>query len=331
MISVRTPFRLPIGGGGTDLPSYYSKHEGLLLTATINKYMIININISALVNKIRVAYSETENVDIENIEEIRHDIVRETLKYLNYRSRIDITSMADLPAGTGMGSSSSFTVGLLHALMILQGKNFSKKELADLACKIEINKCHKPIGKQDQYASAFGGINLLCIDKKGKVNVSKVNLEPEIIHELEYRLLLFYTGIRRDANKILAEQSRKASEDSLDTATSMHMIKDIGKNIHKALINGDIDLFGNLLNEHWNIKRRISNKMTNQQINKWYRLAQMNGALGGKIMGAGGGGVFLFCVKTGERKKLRQVMEKERLRFLDFRFDWEGSKLLVNF
>ena len=331
MISVRTPFRLPIGGGGTDLPAYYSEHGGLLLTATINKYMIVNVNISALVEKIRVSYSKTENVEIGEIEKIQHDIVRETLKYFKYQSKIDITSMADLPAGTGMGSSSSFTVGLLHAVMTLEGKNFSKKELADLACEIEINKCNKPIGKQDQYAAAFGGINLLRIDRNGNVDVTKINLESEIIHELECRFMLFFTGIERDANKILIEQSKKALGNALDAVSAMHMIKDIGKEIYYALLKGDIDLVGHLLNEHWNTKKRISNKVSDPFIDKWYETALSNGAIGGKIMGAGGGGLFLFCVKPNERKNLRSVLESKGLRYLDFRFDWEGSKLLVNF
>lgn len=331
MISVRTPFRLPLGGGGTDLPSYYQNYGGEVLTAAIDKYMIININVSAIVEKIRISYSKTENIEVNELEKINHDIVRESLKYFNYRKRIDITSMADLPAGTGMGSSSSFTVGLLHALSILNHGNLSKHELAELACEIEINRCKKPIGKQDQYAAAFGGINLIKINKIGKVEISNVVLDSEIVHELEYRLMLFYTGIERDANLLLSEQSRKAGADEIEAIEAMHMIKEIGTKIYKELLCGNIDSIGVLLNEHWRVKKRISTRMTNSKIDHWYDLARKNGAIGGKIMGAGGGGFFLFCVEPNMRKNLRHALEKEGLRFMDFKFDWEGSKLIVNY
>ncbi len=212
MIVVRTPFRLPLGGGGTDLPSYYSKYGGFLITAAINKYMFINLNVPAIVDKIRISYSKTETVKVTEISRIQHDIVREALKYLNIDHPLEISSMADLSAGTGMGSSSSYTVGLLRALNAMMHRQIQVKDLAEEACKVEIDLIGKPIGKQDQYAAAFGGIIQLEIDQEGNVKVTPLNLDHEIIYELENRLLMFYTDMERDANEILGEQSRKLRE-----------------------------------------------------------------------------------------------------------------------
>jgi len=331
MIVVRTPFRLPLGGGGTDLPSYYKKNEGFLITAAINKYMYININQPAIVNKIKLNYSQVEIVDIDDISSIRHDIVRETLKYLKIKRPIEIGSMADLSAGTGMGSSSSYTVGLLKGLNQMLRRYISIHDLAEEACKIEIDLCGKPIGKQDQYAAAYGGIIQLEIDQLGDVTVKPLNLDHEVIYELENRLLMFYTDIQRDANKILAEQSNKAEVSEKIVLESMNQIKEIGYSVKKALIEDDIDKFGKLLHEHWTVKKRISNKMSNPDIDRWYNLGLKNGALGGKIMGAGGGGFLLLCVKNGSRKHLRKTMEDAGLKYMDFRFDFEGAKIMGNF
>lgn len=345
MIVVRTPFRLPLGGGGTDLPSYYKKYEGFLVTAAINKYMFININLPAIIDKIKINYSKTEVVGVGEVDKIEHNIVRETLRYLKLNRPIEIHSMADLSGGTGMGSSSSFTVGLLKALNLMLRRYVSVQVLAEEACKIEIDLIGKPIGKQDQYAAAYGGIIQLEIDQLGNVNVTPLHLDHEIVYELENRLLMFYTDIERDADKILAEEGEKIARgargvdtvtkkekiDGSDTAVhGMHKIKEIGKEVKKVLEKGDVDQFGKLLNEHWQVKRALSSQMTNQQIDKWYEIAMANGALGGKIMGAGGGGFFLFCVGNGKRKHLRRTLEIAGLRYMDFKFDWEGSKELVN-
>lgn len=331
MIVVRTPFRLPMGGGGTDLPSYYKKNEGFLITAAINKYMYININQPAIVNKIKLNYSKVEILNVDDVNSIRHDIVRETLKYLKVRRPIEIGSMADLSAGTGMGSSSSYTVGLLQGLNQMLRRYISVHDLAEEACKIEIDLCGKPIGKQDQYAAAYGGIIQLEIDQLGDVTVTPLNLDHEVIYELENRLLMFYTDIQRDANKILSEQINKAEIDEKIVLESMNHIKEIGYNVKKALTEDDIDKFGELLHEHWTVKKRISNKMSNPDIDQWYNLGLKNGALGGKIMGAGGGGFLLFCVKNGNRKHLRRTMENAGLKYMDFRFDFEGAKVMGNF
>lgn len=281
MIIIRAPFRLPLGGGGTDLPSYYHKYEGSLITAAINKYMFININEPAIVNKIKVNYTKVEIVDVNEVENIKHDIVRETLKYLKIKKPIEIFSMADLSAGTGMGSSSSYTVALLKGLNTLIRRDIPLHELAEEACKIEIDLIGKPIGKQDQYVAAYGGIIQLEINRLGDVKVTPINLDHEIIYEIENRLMMFYTNIERDANIVLTDQSNKAKIDEKIAISSMHKIKEIGLNIKQALIVGDIDNFGTLLHEHWLTKKKISDKMSNGNIDSWYELGLKNGALGG--------------------------------------------------
>jgi|SaaInlLV_10m_DNA_2_1039722.scaffolds.fasta_scaffold01113_6 D-glycero-alpha-D-manno-heptose-7-phosphate kinase len=352
MIISKTPFRLPLGGGGTDLPAYYSQFGGSLITAAINKYMYININQPAIFDKIKIAYNKVELVEPEKIELIKHEIVRETLKYFNIRKPLEIHSMADLPAGTGMGSSSSYTVCLLKSLNAFIRRDITIQELAEEACKIEIDLIGKPIGKQDQYIASFGGIIQMDIEKNGNVTVTPLKLDPEIIHELEHRLLIFYTNIERDANEILQEQSDKIalaepaqtlrddfSKKSLrasgadakhTTVQAMHTIKEIGKEIKSALQNGDITAFGKLIHEHWLTKKSVSTKMSNPDIDKWYNTALQNGALGGKIMGAGGGGFLLLCAKQGQRQQLKTAMGNMGLKFMDFKFDFEGAKVLVN-
>lgn len=343
MIVARAPFRLPIGGGGTDLPSYYRHHEGFLITAAINKYMYININEPAVFNKIKINYSKTEIVSTEEIDQIQHEIVRETLKWMNIRNPLEISSMADLSAGTGMGSSSTYTVGLLRALHTMKRQHISLQELAEEACKVEIDLIGKPIGKQDQYAATFGGIIELRIDRNGKVQVTPLPLHQETIYELEHRLMLFSTHIERDANVILGEQSRKvdsasqkqsnASEDRQQQTAAleaMHHIKAIGMEMRDALLDDKLDRIGELMHEHWLCKKQISTKMSSPQIDAWYELAMQNGATGGKIMGAGGGGLFVFFVKNPDRRRLRQVLEGAGLKYMDFKFDFEGVKILAN-
>ena len=337
MILTRAPFRLPLGGGGSDLPSYYKEFEGFLITAAINKYMYISINEPAVIDKIKINYSSVEIVSPNEINQIKHDIVREALKYLKMYYPLEISSMADLAAGTGMGSSSAYTVALLKALNQIKRRYLSIDELAEEACKVEIDLIGKPIGKQDQYASAYGGIIQMEIDNLGHVIVTPLELEQEVVFELENRLLMFYTNINRDATSLLASQNQKITEsktkkktDKLSAIEAMHRIKKIGYHVKQTLIDGDVDAFGQLLHEHWTVKKSISTHMSNPQIDNWYDLAMRNGALGGKIMGAGGGGFLLLCVKNGKRKLLRKAMEDAGLRYMDFRFDWEGVKTLVN-
>jgi D-glycero-alpha-D-manno-heptose-7-phosphate kinase len=329
MIIVKIPFRLPLGGGGTDLPAYYKNWECQLLTATINKFMYVSINKPIAGNAIKLYYKYTESVDPSAVGSIKHDIIRETLKLYYVDFPLEIGSMAEIDAQTGMGSSSAFTVALLAGLNALKHIYFSPMELAELACHIEMDLVGKPIGKQDQYATALGGINQLNIDKKGKVTVNPLILSDDVILEIENRLVMFVTPITRDANVILGEQSQKISSGANnETNLCMHEIKRIGIQIKDALISGDMDLFGNLLNEHWITKKKVSKEMSNVFIDRWYDLAMANGALGGKIMGAGGGGLFLFCVENGKRKQLRKAMEAEGLKNMDFRFEFNGVKIL---
>lgn len=333
MIIVRAPFRLPLGGGGTDIPTYYKKYEGSLITAAINKYMFVNINEPSIFNKIKLTYNKIEIVNLDEIENINHEIVRETLKYLKINKSIEIHSMADLNTengGTGMGSSSAYTVALLKGLNTMLKRYISLQEIAEEACKIEIELCKKPIGKQDQYATTFGGIIELNIDKLGKVNVTPLNIKQETIYELENRLMMFYTGINRDTNQILSEQNQKLKINENLVTESMHNIKKIGYEIKNSLLDDDIDSFGYLLNEHWIEKKKLSNQISSSKIDEWYKIGIQNGAIGGKIMGAGGGGFLLLCTKNGNRKNLREIMEKEGLKYMNFKFDFEGVKVLAN-
>ena len=330
MIITRTPFRIPLGGGGTDLPSYYSNHGGALITAAINKYMYININEPAVGNTIRINYSKTEEVPLDCVYTIEHEIVRETLKYLDICRPLEISSMADLSAGTGMGSSSSYTVGLLKGLNQMLRRHIPLQNLAEEACKIEIHLIGKPIGKQDQYAATFGGIIKMDIDKLGRVSCSPMELEQEVIYEMENRMLMFYTGIQRDANVILQEQSDKTKVSKSVALEAMHKIKEIGLDIQKNMVSGNLDKVGKLIHAHWMTKKKISTKMSDSNIDSWYELGMQNGGLGGKIMGAGGGGFMLFFVKKGSRKKLRSAMEAAGLKYMDFRFDYDGVKTMAN-
>lgn len=332
MIISRTPFRLPLGGGGTDLPSYYREHKGFLVTAALGLHMNICMNEPVMLNQIKINYSRTECVDLENIHQIQHEVVRETLKYLNWKKPLEISSMADIAAGTGLGSSSSYTVGLLNGLNSLLRRHISVQELAEEACRVEMELIGKPVGKQDQYAAAFGGIIALDIDRTGKVIVERLSLEKEFLAELQHRLMIFYTNIQRDANEILAEQQvqilKKNNQHSLE---AMHKIKQIGFEVKEALKNGDIEALGQLFHEHWLEKKRISSKMSSSRIDEWYELALQNGAIGGKVMGAGGGGFFVFCCEQGKRQALRTALEAAGLKYAQCTFDFEGSKIMGNF
>jgi D-glycero-alpha-D-manno-heptose-7-phosphate kinase len=324
MIITRIPFRLPLAGGGTDLPSFCSKHGAFLVTASINKYMYVSINEPQTSDKIKIYYAFTERVS--SVSEIKHNIIRESLKYHNIDHPIEIGSMADIDAGTGMGSSSAFTVGLLSGLNALRNRHLSPAELAEEACSIEIEKVGKPIGKQDQYAVALGGINRLIIDTSGKVTVTRIDLDPETIRQLENRLLIFYTGITRSADEILSEENKKIEA----SADHMEFIKTLAYDIEESLLSGDIDSFGKCLHSHWSAKRSISKSMTSGVIDNYFRGAMNNGAIGGKIMGAGGGGFMLLCCEDGKRSVLKEAMLRRGLKYMDWRFEFDGCKLLTN-
>lgn len=324
MIITKIPFRIPLGGGGTDLPSYYSQFGGSLVTASINKYMYVSVNEPKTSDEIKVYYKFTETVN--HTWEINHDIIRECLKLHNIDRPIEIGSMADIEAQTGMGSSSVFTVGLLLALNTLLKKPVSALDLAEQACDVEIYRVGKPIGKQDQYAASVGGINHLEINRFGNVIVLPLNLTEDTIFDLESRLMMFYTGQTRDANAILGSQGKEIKGNKTEF---MHRIKEIGEKSKEALLNSNIDLFGRLLHEHWMTKKQFSN-MSSELIDDWYQVALINGALGGKIMGAGGGGFILICAGREARKDIKTALVNRGLRYMDFRFEFSGAKVITN-
>lgn len=328
MIITRTPFRVTLGGGGTDLPAYYEKYGGFVFSAGIDKYMFISVNRPIVDDLVRLKYSKTEIV--EHIDQLRHDIAREALRMMGIERAIEIDSLADIPAGTGLGSSSCYAVGLLHALHTLKRDSISLQELSEEACKLEIEILGKPIGKQDQYMAAFGGLTVLDIARDGKVKVRAANMSTEAIDTLNRNMLMFYLQTSRDANEILAEQTKGAKEEKKDVLESMHYIKEIGYKILEAAERGTIDDIGRLFDEHWQYKKKISSKMSNPRFDEIYEKAKATGALGGKISGAGGGGFFTVYVPK-DHEKFREAMKQLGLREMRYRFDFEGSKVLMNF
>ena len=327
MIVTRTPFRIPLGGGGTDLPGYYQHHGGSLVTAAINKYVYITVN-ARFEPSLRVSYSRTEIVD--HPDQLEHPIVRECLKLLGLERNLEIVSIADLPANTGMGSSSSFTVGLLQALHAYKREHPSAQTLAEEAFHVEVERIGEPIGKQDQYAAAFGGITSLEIERDGTVRVTPLPVHDYAVESFEGAVSLYYTGIQRAAREVLSEQNARATVSDIDVTNAMHAIREIGTRVAEALEAGDIERFGELLHEHWETKKRISTKMSNPDIDGWYELARTQGATGGKVMGAGGGGFFMFCAPNGHKRGIRQALLDEGLQELRYTLDFEGSKVLVN-
>ena len=328
MIITRTPFRFTLGGGGTDLPSYYEKYGGFIFAAAINKYMFINLNRPILDSLIRVKYSKSETVN--HRDELQHDIVKEALRMTGIENSIEIASMADVPAGTGLGSSSSYAVGLLSGLHAMKKEAVAIQELAEEACDLEINRLGKPIGKQDQYMAAFGGLRVLEIDKGGMVKVRSVRIEDSTFDELNRNLLMFYTNTSRSANRILSEQSQGALEDKKNVIESLHVIKEIGYKVVEAAESGNITDIGLLFDKHWKYKKSMSAEISNNWLDEMYEYALQNGALGGKITGAGGGGFFVFYVEKGHTK-FREAMKKMNLREMKYRFEEDGTTVLVNF
>ncbi len=328
MIITRTPFRIPLGGGGTDLPNYYSRHEGFVLGASINRYVYITVTRRPLDELFWISYSQVEATD--HLEEIQHGLVRESLRLLGLGGGIEIHAIAEISSGTGMGSSGSFTVGLLNALHSYMRRSVTMHDLAEAAYQIEVERLKHPSGKQDQYMAAFGGITCLFFNQDGQVRVEPLRLTSETLEELEKNLSLFYTGIRRDSEKVLSEQSSGAAKDSGAVVESMHEIKRIGFETRDALMRGDLRQFGELLHEHWEVKQRISQHVSSSWLNECYADARAAGTLGGKIIGAGGGGFFLFYC-DGNKRELRERMTKRGLRELPFRFDFSGSRVIGNF
>lgn len=328
MIISRAPVRISLGGGGTDLQSYYSKYGGFLIAGAIDKYLFISAN-KRFYDSIRLSYSQTEIVN--SISEIKHAIFREALSFIKPPNGggIELVSIADVPANCGLGSSSSFTVALLNALHAYNREYISQQQLAEEACTIEIEKLQQPIGKQDQYISAFGGITTLTFEKNGRVMVEPIKMKDDAIDELERNILLYYTGIERSASDILKEQNEKSKNDEAAVIESLHQIKKIGYETKRAFESGNLERFGELLDVHWNNKKQLSKNISNPFIDSCYEMARKNGAIGGKIMGAGGGGFFMFYVPE-KHEKFTRAMKEKGLKPMRFRFDFEGSKVLVN-
>jgi len=327
MIITKTPFRITLGGGGTDLPSYYSKYGGFIFSASINKYMFISVNQPVLDDLIRIRHDKVETA--KNIDDIQHEIAREALRVMKIKKNIEITSMSDIAAGTGLGSSSCYAVGLINSLCCLKKKRTSPKLLADKACNLEIEILKKPVGKQDQYMAAYGGLTILNIDKQGKVRVRKANISENTLRELNKNLLAFYTNRTRSSTIILGDQGKNIRNNRGNVVNSMHAIKEIGYKILKAAESGNISKIGLLFDEHWQNKKKTSGKISNPAFNKIYNIAKDNGALGGKISGAGGGGFFVFYVEKNHNKFVK-LMEKMGLDQMKYGFNFEGSKLLIN-
>ena len=325
MIIARSPLRVTLGGGGTDLPSYYEKFGGFLIAAAINRYVYITIH-ETFVNYLIAKYSKMEKV--KKVEDIKHPIIREAIKMLDIDCAYwEMSSMADIPAGTGLGSSGSFTTALLKALHTYKRNSIHPKELAEQACYIEINKLGEPIGKQDQYIAAYGGVTCFEFAKNGKVKAYPLKIDKEILYDLEDNLLLFSTGFSRAASSILKEQHSKSKRNDPEMIRNLHFIKELGIQSKKALEKGDLRKFGDLMNVHWEYKKRRSGLISNPKIDKWHNLAMQNGAVGGKLIGAGGGGFLMFY--ADDKVKLRHAMMEAGLEEVRFRFDFEGTKLII--
>jgi len=328
MIITRTPFRFTLGGGGTDLPSYYEKRGGFILAAGIDKYMFINVNRPIVDDLIRVKYSRSETV--ERRDELQHDIAREAMAMMGIDNALEIVSMADIPAGTGLGSSSCYAVGLLQALAGLKGEHLPLQALAERACELEIGRLGKPIGKQDQYMAALGGIRVLDIAPNGTVTVRNASIDSAALEDLNRNLLAFYTRTSRSADEILRAQSRAAREDKKGVVENLDLIKEIGLQILGALERGDLSRIGPLFDEHWARKKELAPGISNPWLDQVYAAARQSGALGGKISGAGGGGFFLFYCEEGH-KELRATMAGMGLREMRYRFEFEGTKVIADF
>ena len=321
MIIIRSPLRISIGGGGTDIPSYYKEKESFFISAAINKYVYVTIT-KPFEEGIYLKYSKIEKK--KKITDIDHKIIKEVLKKELKENRIEITTLTDIPAKTGLGSSGSFSTALIKAMYSYNQKTLDKKELAELACDIEINKLKQPSGKQDQYISVYGGLSEFHINKKGHVKVNNLKISNETILDLEDNLLLFFTGFSRNSSLILREQNIKTIQNNKEILKNLDYVKALGLEIKKNLIKGNCDEFGKLMNVHWQNKLKRSKNMSNSTINNIYEFALKNGATGGKLIGAGGGGFLLFYTKRPNQ--LRKAMKNKKLEEVRFKFDFEGVK-----
>jgi D-glycero-alpha-D-manno-heptose-7-phosphate kinase len=326
MIIARSPLRITLGGGGTDLPSYYEQHGGFLIAAAIDRYVYITLH-ENFTPEVVIKYSRMERV--EDASRIEHPIFREAFGLLGMDGHgLELTSLADIPAGTGLGSSGSFTTALLKLLHAYKRSLVHPAELAEQACDIELNRLHEPIGKQDQYIAAYGGLTCFKFLPGGKVEAWPLKVSDETRDNLEDNLLLFFTGYSRSASAILKEQDVKSKSDDKSMIENLHFVKDLGLQSQAALESGNLAEFARLMDVHWQRKKQRSHGMSNPKINEWYDLALGSGALGGKLIGAGGGGFLMFYAE--DKAKLRHAMRTAGLKEVRFRFDFEGTKLVIS-
>ncbi|HVN06443.1 MAG TPA: hypothetical protein VMT86_18615 [Bryobacteraceae bacterium] len=326
MIITRSPLRISLGGGGTDLPSYYREHTGFVISAAIDKYVYITLH-ETFSQELLIKYSQMELV--ETVDQVKHPIVREALRLVDVGPQpyLEIVSMSDIPAGTGLGSSGSFAVALLRALHAWKKNPIPRQELAEQACHIEIDLLHEPVGKQDQYIASYGGIACFQFQPDGHVDVAPLQLASETLANLEDNLLIFFTGFTRSASAILEEQDTRTRQHDADMISQLHTVKQLGCESKAALERGDLRRFAELMHVHWEHKKARSRCMTNTHIDEYYELARRHGALGGKLIGAGGGGFLMLY--TEDKTRLRHAMRSAGLREVRMRFDFQGTTVLA--
>lgn len=327
MIISRAPTRISLGGGGTDLESYYSKFGGFLIAGAINKYCHI-LATPRFYQNYRLSYSEMEIRDC--VEDIEHRIFKAALGMLKIERGIELHSTADVPAGCGLGTSSSFTVALLNALHCYNRDFVNQKQLAEEACNVEINLLGEPIGKQDQYMAAFGGLTCLTFEKNGDVIVEPLRVKDETIDQIRDNLILFFTGTERSASMILSDQVNRSEQNDSSIFENLHRIKEIGLQTRKYLENGEVDMLGELFHSHWELKRKRSSSISNVFIDECYEEARKHGAIGGKLIGAGGGGFLMFYLRNHSKLQLIKKMQQIGLKWVRFQFDFDGTRILVN-
>lgn len=325
MIVARSPLRISLGGGGTDLPSYFRDHSGFLIAGAIDKYVYITLH-QTFVQELIIKYSRMERVS--SIEEVEHPIIREALRYVNIQNPfLEITSMADIPAGTGLGSSGSFTTALLKALHTLKKNLVHPQQLAEEACYLEIELLKEPIGKQDQYIASYGGLTCFEFKPNGEVKAEPLQISSDTLYNLEDNLLLFFTGYSRSASAILTEQDSQSKAKDKEMIENLHFVKELGYKSKETLEAGNLRAFACLMNVHWEHKKKRSRNMSNTQIDDWYHLALNNGAVGGKLIGAGGGGFLMFYAE--DKMRLREAMGRAGLHEVRFRFDFAGTQVVA--
>jgi len=324
MIMTRSPLRISLGGGGTDLPSYYQEHGGFFLAAAIDKHVYITVH-EPFTDQIILKYSQMETV--EHREHVRHPIIREALKLAGIDRRIEIASISDIPAGTGLGSSASFTTALLQGLHELRNDSAPPELLAEQACHIEMDLLEEPVGKQDQYIAAFGGITAFTIHPDGRVESQRLRLPQETLSNLEDNLMLFFTGFTRSASEILRDQDVRSNSKDKEMLDNLTFMKQLGHQSKSALESNDLHDFAHLMNVHWEHKKRRSPNMSNGVIDDYYSLALKSGAIGGKLIGAGGGGFLMFY--SEDKTRLRRAMIEAGLREVRVRFDFDGTRVIA--